>query len=165
MVNGLTPEYLSSLFPQNVGGTLRYNLRNDSNIHPPHSRTVLYTNSFLPSVIREWNQLPLPVREASTLMTFKTLINTQSTVIPKYYYYGLRKAQVLHTRLRTNCSSLNNDLYRKNISDSPLCRCGSIENVQHYLLNCPYYHDKRQDLFQTITQIPDVNIQLLIMVQ
>ncbi len=46
--------------------------------------------------------------------------------------------------------------------DYPLCRCGSIEHRQHYFLNCPFYQDMRQDLFQTITRIPDVNLQLLI---
>ncbi len=162
MVNGLTPDYLSSLVPPNVGSTNRYSLRNDNNIHPPYARTMLYSNSFLPSVIREWNQLSLPIREAPTIATFKSRINENIVIIPKHYYYGIRKAQVLHTRLRTNCSSLNHDLYQKNIVDSPMCRCGSVENRQHFFLNCPFYHNIRQDLFQTITQIPDVNIQLLL---
>ncbi len=155
---------MSTLVPQSVGSATRYPLRNDNSIRLPHTRTALYSNSFLPSVIREWNQLSLSDREAPSISQFKSLLNRQSTTIPvpDYYYYGQRKAQILHTRLRTLCSSLNYDLYQKNIMDSPLCRCGSIENRQHYFLNCPFYHDIRQDLFQTITNIPDANLQLLI---
>ena len=39
--------------------------------------------------------------------------------------------------LRLGCSSLNHDLYRKNIIHSPLCTCGQIETQAHYLLHCP----------------------------
>ena len=47
-------------------------------------------------------------------------------------YKGKRKLQVVHTRIRTNCSALNSDLFRKNIVDSPSCTCGAMENAYHF---------------------------------
>ena len=41
--------------------------------------------------------------------------------VPKYFYAGGSKFQFLHTRLRTGCSSLNNNLFLENITESPLC--------------------------------------------
>ena len=41
-------------------------------------------------------------------------------------------AQVLHTRLQTSCSSLDLDLFHKNITKS-LLRCGSVEDGQHFI--------------------------------
>lgn len=67
--NGLTPEYLSSIIPPMTND--RYNLRNASDIPGIFARTTLYYNSFFPSVIREWNNLPLNVRNISTLSSFE----------------------------------------------------------------------------------------------
>ena len=48
--------------------------------------------------------------------------------------------QILHTTLRTDCSSLNYDIYSKNIIESPLCncRCGDTENADHFFLDAIY---------------------------
>ena len=107
MVTNQTPAYLSALVPPLVGEESRYNLRNTENIQLVHARTKLYSESFLPSVIREWNCLPLYVRNSSSTASFKLAISGSSRIIPTYYFVGNRKAQILHTRLRTNCSSIN----------------------------------------------------------
>ena len=138
MVNDLTPQYLSSLVPSTVNETLRYNLRNSNDIRTVNSRTSQYYNSFLPSTIKEWNALPEEQRNSLTVASFKSNLNQSSTCIPKYYYVGDRHPQILHTRLRTKCNSLNYDIYLKNLTDSPLCRCGNIENTNHYLLQCRF---------------------------
>ena len=57
MVNGLCPDYLCSLVPPTIGNTSRYNLRNVNDLQTLHANTQYYFNSFLPSVIREWNEL------------------------------------------------------------------------------------------------------------
>ena len=46
---------------------------------------------------------------------------------------------ILHTSLSIGCSSLNSDLFLKNITDLPLCCWGSIENTQHYFSHCRLY--------------------------
>ena len=132
MSHNLTPLYLSSLVPQSVSNISRYSLRNSNDLQTIDARTTLYYNSFLPSTVRAWNNVHDEAKQSDSLNTFKYCLNKNKTRIPKHFYVGSRKAQVLHTRLRTNCSSLNLDLFLRNISDSPLCQCGSIENAQHY---------------------------------
>ena len=153
MVNNLSPSYLSSLVPQPVNAVSAYNLRNSNNIPNVTARSNYYYNSFLPSTIRDWNSLPLDTRNSESLASFKRKLNSSftRTFVPKYYYTGNRKLQILHTRLRTNCSSLNHDLFLKNITDSPLCRCGGIENVEHFFMSCPLYLNQRADLITSIS--------------
>ena len=56
--NYLTTAYLSSLVPSSVKEVSRYNLRNANDVQNINARTALYFNLFLPSVIREWNNIP-----------------------------------------------------------------------------------------------------------
>ena len=88
--------------------------------------------------------------------------NKDKSHIPKHFYVGKRKAQILHTRLRTNCSSLNLDLFMRNISDSPLCQCGSVQNAQHFFFHCRNYHVPRTQLFNTISQYQIPSLSLLL---
>ena len=111
MINNISPSYLSDLVPQSVNIISRYNLRNANDLESVASRTNQYYNSFFPSVVREWNDLTNEVRQSDSLQSFKHNLNKEGTIVPKHFYSGIRKAQILHTRLRTNCSSLNNDLY------------------------------------------------------
>ena len=78
--------------------------------------------------------LPEEQRNSPTIASFKYQLNQPNSFTPKYYYFGEQQAQILHTRLRTKCSSLNHDIFLKNLTNSPLCRCGSIENAEHCLL-------------------------------
>ena len=110
MTNNLSPPYLSSLVPQTINHVSNYNLRNSQNLHPIATRTNLYYNYFLPSVIRDWKDLPIATRQLNTVNNFKTQINRETIPVPKYYYEGNHKAQILCTRLSTHCSSLNVDL-------------------------------------------------------
>ena len=59
MFSNLPPEYLSSLIPPTVNTLSEYNLRNAQNIQTVDSHSTLYFKLFLPSSIREWNNLPL----------------------------------------------------------------------------------------------------------
>ena len=73
--------------------------------------------------------------------------------IPKYYNSGLRRCQIIHTRLRIGCSSLNYDLFLENILVNPLCRLnsGSVKNAQHFLLNCRLYREQTIELYTTLS--------------
>ena len=144
MMNSLAPLYLSSLIPPTVNSLCRYNLRNLQTID---CRTNHYFQSFLPSTVRAWNNLPPEAKQTDSLNSFKHLLNRDKSYVPKYYYSGKRQLQILYTRFRTNCSSLNNDLYLKNITDSPLFRCGSIESTYHFFFQCSYYTPQRALLF------------------
>ena len=77
--------------------------------------TGLYGSSFLPSVIREWNRLPNEHRNAESQTAFKRYLTENAVKIPQYFFRGNRIEQILHTQLRTEWSSVNYYLYRRNL--------------------------------------------------
>ena len=120
MNNSLSPTYLSDLVPATIDSSSNYNLRNSNNIHLVNAHTALYYNSFLPPVVRDWNNIPDDLRNVDSVVAFKNGLSRDKPIVPKHYLFGNRKEQILYTRLRTNCSVLNYDLYMKNIIDSSL---------------------------------------------
>ena len=164
MFNNISPTYLSSLVPQLVQNVSNYNLRNADDIRTIYARTRLYSNSFLPSTIRDWNNLPRNVRDVDTVDSFKRHLSQGRANVPKYYYSGSRRLQVLHTRLRTGCSSLKYDLCAKNIVNSPLCDCrsGAIENADHFFLRCHLYREHRVALQNSILQYSIFNLNVIL---
>ena len=72
--------------------------------------------------------------------------------------------QILHTRLRTGCSSLSYDLYSKNIIESPLCncRCCDTENADHFFFRCHLYRNHRQELMATISQHGNITLNIIL---
>ena len=69
---------------------------------------------------------------------------------------------VLHTRLCTKCSALNYEIYLKNLTDTPLCCCGNIENSEHFFLQCRYYHRQRLEMIQTISPLCHITLDVLL---
>lgn len=152
--NNIAPLYLANKLPANVGTNLNYNLRNSHDITQPYTRTSLYANSFFPSSIRLWNNLLAPIRHSNTFPVFKSQLNSHNLKIPKYYEYGQRKLNMLHTRLRYSVSPLNYDMYKVSLVNNSSCICGNpCENVHHFFINCPLYRDIRTDLVNNINDI------------
>ena len=149
---GLSPLYLSNLLPLHVGEFSSYKLRNADNYVGIHANTRAYAKSFLPSTLQAWNNLPEAVRSADTLAAFKHLLTLDTPKVPTYYDYGDRLDQILHTRFRTECSSLNQHLFRRNLVQNPYCLCGEIEDNKHFLLTCPRYNQMRAEMFLSIQQ-------------
>lgn len=122
MSNNLSPQYLVDLLPESIQN--RYTLCDNNNAPLIHCRSSLYKDSFLSSVICDWNSLPESTRASRSLHCFKHNLRSNSLKPRSYYSVGSRIGQLLHTRLRLNCSSLNHDLFRKSIIENPLCSCG-----------------------------------------
>ena len=152
MYYSLSPPYLSTLVPPLVGQSSRYNLRNANDLQTIDARTKQYFNSFLPSTVRDWNSLLPEVKTSDTAIAFKSSLKKDNLIVPKHFYIGERRLQILHTRLRTKCSSLKYDIFLRRLNDSPLCRCGDLENAEHFLLQCPIYQQQRITLTQIISQ-------------
>ena len=150
MENGQAPLYLTDLIPPRVGDISNYPLRNSDDYVSINTTTCSYANSFLPSTINAWNNLPASVKSATTLASFKRLLAQNNPKTPDYYFSGERLLQILHTRLRTECSSLIEDLFRRNLVQSPNCICGEIESNSHFLLSCARYNLIRQDMLNSI---------------
>ena len=142
MVHSHTPEYISELVPQKLNQLHNYNTRRNNNIQTINCRTSFYKNPFLSSSVIEWRD----GLKSSSKYALKQYLKNNRTV-PKYYNHGNRRSQVLHARLRLNCSSLNEHLFNKNLVASNRCTCGQIESTSHYILHyvpkCPnpYRHD------------------------
>ena len=157
MCNGLVPDYLQRLVPPLVSQTTRYNLRNSHNQVTIPTRTTRYKESFLPSTINLWNNLPLEIRNSRSLGTFKSKVHNYfavKTPPPSWFYFGNRFPNVLHTRLRLGSSTLNSHLFKVGRAESCSCSCANpSETPKHYLLECPNYSTQRDAL---LVQIRDL---------
>ena len=65
---------------------------------------------------------------------------------------------MLHTRLRTECSSLNQHLHKRNLVGNPYCIFGEVESNTHYLLTCPRHTHMRDEMVASISQITNLTI-------
>ena len=101
--------------------------------------------------IREWNNLSADVKSAQTPTSFEYKFERNTLKIPKYYFFGDRGNQILHTRFRTECSTLKFHLYRINLNPEPYCTCGAVENTSHFLLKCPKFNAFRRELLLTVS--------------
>ena len=160
MVNKQVPTYLQTLVPPSIDQISQRTLRSGNHLQVSQSRTVHYQNSFLPRTVSEWNALPNNIKSLPSLNSFKSFLNRNQSPIPSYYFIGERKYQVLHTRLRLGCSSLNADLFRNHVSAIDTCQCGQIETATHYLLLCPIYRNVRTTTIGTI--IENINLDILL---
>ena len=108
------------------------------------------------------NEFPEEIRSAPSLSAFKRKLNMNIRMPPKFYFTGKRLGQIHHSRLRTNCSSLNLHLFSKKLTDSPLFACGSIEGTYHYLFVCNRFSNLRRDLLNTVSMIcrPTIDVFL-----
>ena len=53
----------------------------------------------------------------------------------------------LHAQLRLRRSYLNCHLYPIGLSITPACKCGQLETVKHFLIDCKLYELAREQLF------------------
>ena len=132
ILNGLTPEYLQFILPPLVQNTTNYNLMNSNNLRSIHADTNLFYNSFFPSIIRAWNDLSEEIKISPSVAAYKYRLNRDTHPPPKYINAGTRMGQILHARIRMECSALNSHLYRKNIVPSPSCSCGDFQSAYYY---------------------------------
>ena len=116
MYNDLTPSYLSSLVPQLINNLSQYSLRNADNLQSIHARTNLYFQSFLPSVVRKWNDLSDEAKRPSSVTSFKNFSNGICL------FQNISIQAIGKHRSCIHVSEQN--LYSRNITESPFCRCG-----------------------------------------
>ena len=80
--------YLSNFLSLHVGDLSSYRVRN-----------ALNYVGILPSTIQAWHTIPVSVRSAYTLASFKHLLTLDTPKVPKYYCCGNRLNQGVHIRL------------------------------------------------------------------
>jgi hypothetical protein len=100
--------------------------------------------------------LPLSLNWRKAQRTIKYIFK------PFYYYTGSRLGQILHSRIRMQCSSLNQHLYRKNIVNSPNWICGLTKSTIHYLFHCLRYTAQRQVYINSINVPINLTTEILL---
>jgi hypothetical protein len=125
-------------------------VRSQEDLTIPKSSTNTFQKSFFPATTKLWNSLPPNQRKLSSLEAFKDSLKTPTKERP-YYYTGKRSAQILHTRLRMECSNLPTDMARLNLTDDISCACGALrENAEHFILTCNNHHVPRAEMLQDL---------------
>jgi hypothetical protein len=153
IVNKQAPVYLLALLPAQVHERTIYHLRNQGNIDVPLARLNRYLYSFFPATIRDWNQLLPSIKDAPSTNAFKARLTKSQGKPPVYYSFGERRWAAHHTRLRLNCSLLNEDLCNKMfVIPSPACICGHpSEDAYHFFYHCPRYAHLRHQFLQSLS--------------
>ena len=160
MLKNNVPTYFKDLLPPTVHQVSQRNLRSGHKLQPPRCNTNLYQNSFRIQTINDWNALPDNIKLINSNAEFKRYLYKDARVIPPYFYSGERRCQILHTRLRLGCSTLNSDLFKNHLRDNDSCACGSPETAEHFLCICSNYDNIRRTTLQQI-QVPfNTNILL-----
>ena len=110
-----------------------------------------FVNSFFPFSIRRWDQLDPDLRNEPDFTEFK--IKLKEKLKPhkfKHFHCGFKYPNTLHTQLRLGRSFLNCHLFPIGLSITKYCQCGSLESVEHFLLDCKLYDHARVQLFQKL---------------
>ena len=162
--NGMAPDYLFDILPQENHEYIRYNLRNNMNLSVPLTRLESFKRSFIPYSINLWNSLAPRKRNMPTLELFKKSICENKNEANILYYYGMRWPALHHSRIRIGCSKLKHDLhYNLHVVNDPKCACGADdENAEHFFLHCQNYIDLRLQLYNTISVYCEVTLNTIL---
>ena len=85
-----------------------------------------------------------------SVLAFKNVLILDKPVVPKHYLFGYKS------------SVLNHNLYWKNISNSPLCRCNNIKTVKHFFRDYPINNNQRITLMQTVSRFCAITLDTLL---
>lgn len=157
IINGLSPQYLYELLEPYRPPVHTYNLRTSyAQFKIPQIRTTSYMDSFFPSTVKQWLDLPDHIRNASSISTFKSILTSYfCRKSNELFNFGTRKYHILHCQLRNNANMLMADMYNHGLSETAMCgNCAnSVEDVYHYFFKCHKYESCRITLFQAIKNI------------
>jgi hypothetical protein len=161
LLNGPTPAHILPHIPPTVQSSTQYNLRNRSNLRPPHTRLQSSFNSFFPKTARDWNNLPIPIRASLTLPSFKRAMKPKSTINP-YTLVHFGRCGAWIARIRMGLSALNAQRFSYNLTDSDKCATcpNSAETPLHYLWECHAHETARTRMMDRVlseTSIEQIN--------
>ena len=83
-------------------------------------QTVVWKLQENTATVTDWNNLDDKIKEFPNIYIFKNRLEQKTFQPPLYYYHGDRKINIIHTRIRNMCSSLNADLFRVNLKQMQL---------------------------------------------
>ena len=167
ILHGSAPSYLTDLIPQAPVDRQRRSARalSQPSLPPIQPRLETYSKSFSPQTINNWNSLSANVRTAPTLSSFKRLVLPAPPSL-SFLSKRHRRASIIYTQLKHNCSQLNAHRYQRHIiTTSPNCECASTpETTKHFFFDCTFYDTQREKLIFDMAQLdlPNFSTQLLL---
>ena len=138
-----------------------FNLRNQYLIPHIYCRTNIFSDSFFPSTIREFNKLDHHTTHQLSFHCFRKTLSKSIRPVPNSLFdscdlHGIK----LLTRLRVGLSHLREQKFRHGFNDTidPFCPCNrEIESVSHFFLRCLNFNNLRLNLMNELMKInPDI---------
>lgn len=161
--NGLSPDYLSSILPQQHGEINQYNTRNRNKYIPYPTRTKKFYSSFVNFATRAWNKLPDYLKTLPTLHGFK--MKLRNIYVPSHnhlFCIGNNSGHKNHTRIRLGLSGLNYQRFTYNLIENGNCtHCTHLnvkEDAIHFFFDCSKYVVLRGKLVTELTSLCNIDI-------
>ena len=110
---------------------------------PMADRVRVIKNCLMRKWRESWEEEAIVRRRETALYEIKTNIEKWPWASCR-----IRALETSLARLRVGHAGLAAHLFRFNMADAPLCECGEIETVQHFLLQCSRYDEARHDLHE-----------------
>ena len=74
-------------------------------------------------------------------------------VCSKVCFPRTRNVRVSYCRMLLNNTMLNEDSYRTQNDESPVCDCGmDYESMEHFLFECKLYSENRKVMYEDINE-------------
>ena len=113
-------------------------------------KKTCFTNSFFPYTIKKWDSLKMDIKGLS-LTDFKSKLKELMKPMKfKHFNVGHKLNNQLHAQLRLGRSKLNSHLHQIGLSITPTCKCGQLETVKHFLLDCKLHDVARLQLYEKL---------------
>jgi len=156
----LQTSYLTELLPDKISDTVECDVRNRDYFRTAYARTTKFQNSVINDGVRLWNNLSNDLKMIFSFGEFKRKITTSKKQNLLHNRFT-RVLNLVHARLRIQCSNLNDHLYKLHAGDSPMCRCSyRCEDCDDFFLHCPLYNAERIKLLQTVETFYDPDVQV-----
>lgn len=129
----------------------------------PILKTTSHFNSFLPSTINAWNELPQDNEEWSSVTSYISNLSKKFPKKNKLIDYGPRRENIIHCQLRNRASKLNPHLSEDSLIEDPFCQyCGNSYEDDENFFSCPKYAIQREIILYTVHNLPiPVSVEIL----
>ena len=120
-------------------------------------RTTIFSDSFFPTAVKEFNKLDYEITHRMSFQSFRSSLLKTIRPIPNSLFDACEPHGVkLLTRLRVGLSHLREHKFRHGFTDTidPFCPCNmETESVSHFFLRCLFYTNERLNLIDELLLI------------